>query len=962
MTFIQPTYLWLLLLLPPLWALALIDPRRVSKLRRRLSLVLRTTMLVSLVLALAGAQMVRRSDGVTTVFVLDTSDSVSATLRAQADEYVGQALQAMPDGDRAALVVFGKDAVVERAPSGDKQFTHTSILPPGDGTDVERSIQLALAMVSAETRNRIVLLSDGAETKGRALDAAQLAQAAGVPVDAVPLISPPTADDVAIAALDAPVDARAGQQIRLVVRAESQQEMTAQLTILRNRQPVATQDVQLQPGANRFEISVPAGDGGFQAWEARVAAPGDTVVANDVQFGFTQVRGKPHVLIVEGQAGTAQQLGAALNAAQLDVTVAAPQAVPTTLSGLDRYDAVVLVNVPLRALPRPAVDVLPRYVQELGRGLLMVGGDQSFGAGGYRDTPIEAALPLDMDVPIKYKRPPVSVVIVIDISGSMAMEENGVQKVKLAAEGAARIATQLRPDDEITVIPFDSAPQGMIGPLPGSERTTALERIGGIGAGGGGIEITPALRTAAGVIRQSQKPVKHIITLTDGDDTVTQEGSPALVQELRDEGVTLTSVAIGQGKDVAFLEQIVEIGGGRFFLTDRASDVPNIMTDETQAVLESYVVEQTFTPVQTFPHAALRDVEVVPPLYGYIATTPKDIAQIVLRSDRGDPILAQWQYGLGRAAAWTPDMTGRWGKDWVQWDGWSRFAAQVVAGVLPAPNAEGFETSTSVEGSALALNLNADAVDGQPQSGLRSQGRLVQSDGTVIDVPLWEIGPGQYRGTVPLPQTGVYRTQVVVEDAQGTALGVVSGGAVVPPSAEYLQRDGNAALLQTLAQQTGGRYDVPVARVWDAPTTAAQRTQPIVWPLLWLAVLLWPLDIAVRRVVRGRSFVDAVRTQAGSLRRASQANVPSSTATVVDRKRARAAARQAATPPIDLPNTGAGQRRVTPAQQGQSGAQSKGTSAPSAASSSPMATDLANWRRARRGVVERPEQDGTVRR
>jgi hypothetical protein len=546
-------------------------------------------------------------------------------------------------------------------------------------------------------------------------------------------------------------------------------------------------------------------------------------------------------------------------------------------------------------------------------------------------------------------------VVVIDISGSMAAEENGVPKVKLAAEGAARIAAQLRPDDEITVIPFDSAPVGMIGPLPGSERATALERIGGIGAGGGGIEITPALRTAAEVVRQSDKPVKHIITLTDGDDTVTQEGSPALVQALRDEGVTLTSVAIGRGKDVAFLEQIVQIGGGRFFLTDRASDVPNIMTDETQAVLESYVVEQTFTPVQTFPHAALRDVDMVPPLYGYIATTPKDTAQIVLRSDRGDPVLAQWQYGLGRAAAWTPDMTGRWGKDWVQWDGWGRFAAQVVAGVLPAPNAQGFETSTSVEGNALALTVEA-IVDGQPQSGLQPQGRLVQTDGTVIVVPLIEIGAGLYRGTVPLPQTGVYRTQVVVEDAQGAPLGVVGGGAVVPPSAEYVQRNGNAALLQTLAQQTGGRYDLPVARVWDAPATAAQRAQPIVWPLLWMAVLLWPLDIAVRRVVWGRAFTDAVRAQAGSLRRTSQANMPSSAAAMVDRKRARAAARQAAAPIADSADDATGQRRTAPAQQRQSGVQSKGTLAPPAASSSPTATDLANWRRARRGIVERPEQ------
>jgi len=933
----------------------LVDPRRVSRLRRWLSLALRTVMLAALVLALAGAQMVRRSDGLTTVFVLDTSDSVPAALRAQGDQYIDQALEAMPEADRAALVVFGKDAVVERAPSNDKQFTRTSILPPSDGTDMERAIQLALAMVSAETRNRIVLLSDGAETEGQALDAAQLAQAAGVPIDSVPLLSPPTADDVALEALDVPADARAGQQIRLVARVRSQQSKAAKLTILRNRQPVATQDVQLEPGLNRFEVSVPAGEGGFQAWDARITAPHDTVVANDVQFGFTQVRGKPHVLVVEGQVGVAQQLGAALGAAQLDVTVVAPQGMPTTLSGFDRYDAVALVNVPLRALPPHAVDVLPRYVQELGRGLLMVGGDQSFGAGGYRDTPIEDALPVEMDVSAKYKRPPVSVVIVIDISGSMAVQENGVQKVKLAAEGAARIAAQLRPDDEITVIPFDSAPVGMIGPLPGSERADALARIGGIEVGGGGIEITPALRTAAEVIRSSDKPVKHIITLTDGDDTVTQEGSPALVQALRDEGVTLTSVAIGQGKDVAFLQRIVEIGGGRFFFTERASDVPNIMTAETQAVLETYIVEQTFTPIQTFGHAALRNVHLVPPLYGYVATTPKDTAQIVLRSDCGDPVLAQWQYGLGRAAAWTPDMTGRWGKDWVQWDGWGRFAAQLMTGVLPAPNVDGFETSASVEGSALALNMEA-ASDGRPQSGLQPRGRLVQPDGTVIDIPLLEVGPGQYRGTVPLPQTGVYRTQVVVEDANGAPLGVVVGGAVVPPSSEYGQRDGNAALLQTLAQQTGGRYDVQVDRVWDAPVTAAQRSQPIVWPLLWLAVLLWPIDIAVRRVVWGRALVGAVRAQAESLRRVSQPALRTSVSTVADLKRARAAARHGSSQGAPPANAPAGTQRAVSVQRGQTRVRSDGTSAQQPTSSSATATDLANWRRSRRGVVERPGQ------
>lgn len=953
-TFIQLGYLWLLLLLVPLWAVALIDPRRTVALRRWLSLGLRTIILVALVLAIAGVQIVQRSSSLTTVFVIDNSDSVAPAMRARADQYVQAALEQMPPNDQAAIVVFGKDAVVERAPSGDQRFVRTMVAPSSDQTDIHGALQLALAMLSPETRNRIVLLSDGAETQGQALDAAELAQAAGVPIDTVSLISPPSENDVAIEVMEAPAHAREGQQVRIVVQARSSRETTAELTVLRDRQPVAQREVQLSAGINRSEVSVPAIEPGFHAWEARIRAPGDTVAANDVQFGFTEVRGRPHVLIATGESDAAQYLQEALQAAQLDVTVVAPQGLPTTLSGFDPYDAVALVNVPLRSLPDRTVDVLPTYVHELGRGLLMVGGDQSFGAGGYRDTPIEAALPVDMDVPINFQRPPVSVVIVIDISGSMSDTENGVQKIKLAAEGAARVAAQLRDEDEITVIPFDSAPVGMIGPLPGTQRAEALERIGGISIGGGGIEITNALNAAATVVRQSEKPVRHIITLTDGNDTVQQEGSPALVEALRSEGVTLSSIAIGRGKDVPFLERIVEIGDGRFFLTDRASAVPSIMTEETKAVLESYIVEQTFVPVQTFPHSALRNIPSVPPLHGYIATTPKDTAQVILQSDRGDAVLAEWQYGLGRAAAWTPDLTGRWAKDWVGWEGFGRFAAQLVGGLLPAPSLEGFEAHTSVEGTALALDLRADAADGRPRSGLQATGRVLQSDGSVIEIPLAEVGPGRYRGTTTLPEAGVYRVQTVVQDSNGSPLGVISTGAVVLPSAEYVQRDGNMALLQALAQQTGGRHAVEVEQVWEAPATVSRRAQPLTWPLLWMAVLLWPIDIAVRRMKVLRPIAAALR-QVDVRRRTVSSTARTSISTAVDLKGARAAARNRARS-TDQPSIGTASKVNQPNVEAQRtiDQRSQGTPANQPPSSSATTTELANWRRARRGIVERP--------
>jgi Mg-chelatase subunit ChlD/uncharacterized membrane protein len=924
-SFVQPGYLWLLLLLAPLWLLALASPLRLTTWRRWFSLGLRTLIFGVLVLALAGAQFVRSAAHLTTVFVVDNSDSVAPATRVKADQYIQSALSHMPEGDRGAIVVFGGDAVVERPPSENRQFVRTTVIPPSDQTDISRALQLALAILPSETRKRIVLLSDGAETRGQAVEAATIARTAGVPIETVSLVGPAVAEDVALEVLAAPPIAREGQQVRLTLQARSGRQTSAELQVLVDRQPVLQTTVQLNAGINQIPITVPAPGPGFHAWEARLVAPDDTIGANNVQFGFSEVRGQPRVLLVEGAPGRGANLNAALQAAQLNPTVIAPKDLPSSLIGMDAYDVIVLVDVPYRALPKRAAGLLPAYVRELGRGLLMVGGEDSYAAGGYLDTPVETALPVMMRTRGVKVQPDVALVLVIDHSGSMAG-----QKLELAKEGAAQSFAALTDQDQIGVVAFDESASWAVNLQPKPPADQFLSDLGSIGEGGG-TDLRPGLEQATSALERAEAKVKHVVLLTDGQAPYNYDD---VIQRMKASGITLSTVGI-EDYDPN-LKKIAPETGGRFYEVDNPNDIPRLFFDESLRITRRGIVEKEFTPVITFSAPAVRDLRAAPPLYGYNAVTPKDTAQVILESDEGDPVLAQWQYGLGRAAAWTPDMKGQWAKDWVRWDQFGRFAAQLVGALLPTPSLEGFEASTGIEGTALALDLRAEALDGRARSGLSPVGRIVGADGTIQELPLIEVEPGRYRGTVALPEAGVYRAQVLVKGGDGQALGVVSTGAVVPPSAEYIQRDGNASLLQALADVTGGRADLPVEQVWESPAATTKQSQPMTWPLLWLALLLWPLDIAVRRLLLPRPRVVEAWLKQARLPRTRPA-----VAGTLGRQRARVQALQRS----------AGTQASSVPQREPQGTPGDAESSSSAVPPNPAQFD---WRKTRRGMVERP--------
>jgi uncharacterized membrane protein len=609
-------------------------------------------------------------------------------------------------------------------------------------------------------------------------------------------------------------------------------------------------------------FSLAADQPGFRRYTMELQAAADTLLQNNTASAFTVVHGPPRVLVVENSAGDADNLATALTSAHIEVERIAPSALPGNLDSLSNFDAVFLVNVPASALPTAAMNALPSYVRDLGRGLVMVGGQDSFGAGGYLRTPIETALPVDMEVRSHTQEPNLALVFAIDKSGSMgrchcdnpnllpgqyARVESGLSKVDIAKDAVMQAASLLGHTDYIGVVAFDSNALWALQVQTLADPSIIQNKIGGVRAEGQ-TNIYAGLSEAEAALAKTPARLKHVILLTDG---WSRSGDyDALARKMQDEDISLSIVAAGGGSAL-YLEQLARAGGGRYYAAPTMTDVPKLFFKETIEAVGSYVIEEPFYPLPGSTTPILRglDVTSLPALRGYNGTTPKSTARVSLLSERGDPVLATWQYGLGRAAAWTSDAKGQWAGDWVRWDGFNTFVAQLTNWVMPQPADEGLQTAITSDGARTTIEVNSRDSANRPRDFLDTQASIVGPDLVSQTVTLAQVGPGRYRGESPASQPGTYMVQITQRDASDAPVASASAGLVVPYSPEYKLQDlGGFQNLQALTQATGGQVIADPALSFAPITRPASRTQPI-WPMsLLIAAMLFPLDVAARRL------------------------------------------------------------------------------------------------------------------
>jgi len=972
-------WLWIIALLVPMAIVALRMFRTVAPTRTWLAIVLRGLVLVCVGLLLAGATIIRTTDKLAVVAVVDVSDSVrklgpaggAGDVEARVRQYLQAASSGRGRSDLLGVVLFDGAVVPLGVPSGPVARVGAGVVGGAEGaarpsaargdvvaaedaltrpfdpamageTDLAGAIEAAAMLIPPDAAGRIVLLSDGVPTRGDALAAAAAvggvreggagasqagasggagaaSAARGIPIDVVP-IRWSLSQRVVVESLEAPSAAPAGSVVPLRVVVDSTVATTGRVSLVVEGEEVdltpgvagADQAVTLRQGRNVLVLSAKLPAGRVHRMEARLALDDAAVVVQDSNLraeAVTVTPGTGSVLLVRGEASgpavgeAAVGRGGRGNAATappgpleqllrqeaVNVESIVPQALPLDLVGLEKHDLVILENVPADAVQATQQEALVQFVTRLGGGLIMVGGRDSFGPGGWRGSQIEPILPVKLQLPERLVMPAAAVIIVMDSSGSMSFRVGGSTRSQqdVANEGAALAVRTLDRDDMIGVIEFNSSARTIVPLGPNDSPDSVVQSIRSIYPGGG-TNMPPAMELAYSQLKAARANVKHCIVLTDGVSQGRARLEP-LAKAMAADGIKLSTICVGDEADTETLERMARLGGGSFYRVDNPATLPRVFLKAMKVVRSPEIREQPFVPVLTpgvFPATAgIEGDGPMPPLGGLVLTTPRQVetartdaapqrgvteavmtggVSYPLLTPTGEPVLATWQAGLGRVGAFTSDAS-RWAAEWTNWPGYRRFWLQLARQTARDSTGRAGELMTRLEGDRLTVRYEAIDSSGTPVDALVVPATIFRPDGSRQQLQLAQVGPGTYEaaGEMSVPGTGVVVVSPRRIGGGGAGQAVVGGlpprvvGVVRPRGAELRAAASDDRLLTELASRTGGRVlsidDPAAANLWDRTGIAPRQTRLPLWPFVApvLAALVY-LDLANRRIAWDR--------------------------------------------------------------------------------------------------------------
>lgn len=851
LTFAQPAGLLLLLMVPALLYLTLRSHRAMRARRMYTALGVRILLVMLLAMALAEPRLRGAADRLSVAFLVDLSDSVGGAAEDRALRFVADAIGTMPGGDRAAIVTFGREPLVERASSEARDITEFASVPDRSATDLAAALRVGLGVLPTDGARRLVVLSDGNENLGQAREEARVPASLRVPIDHV-VLGEERGVEVALRSVEAPGALRGGDTFALRLNIDATVATSARVTLITDGRvdegaAGLTAPIPLQVGANGIVIPHDPLPPGFHTFRVQIEPVLDTVAENNDATAFTIVSGRARVLLVESVPGQAAFLRDALQAGGIETLVVAPNALPSDLATLRENDAVVLVNLPASDFSAPQIAALKNYVQTLGGGLVIVGGDRSLALGGYQRTPLEEISPLSMQRRGTRATSSVAMVLAIDVSGSMGESVGGMSKLDLAKEAASSTLELITQSDRLGIVVFDEQPRILRQLSELLDPEGAIREIRTM-ATGGGTAIYPALAVAHEQLQSSDSRVRHIVLLTDG---ISPAGDyEGLAERLRRDAITLSTIGIGNDADVTFLRDLAARGNGRFYEGSDAMELPQILVKETLEVARTAIVEEPFQPIivgsspilDGFAPASLPD------LRGYVAVTPKPASLVVLGSRQGDAILAEWQYGLGQVIAWTSDVQNRWAADWIEWSEFSRFWSQVVKRAVPARIDHNVQASVAFAGAGARIEVDALHDDRSFRNDLTVRASLVPVTGSPHQIQLAQVGPGRYEAPAPIALDVPHLIQVAAYDAAGNLVAAPTTGFTRGAAAEYAQLRPNPASLAALSAQTGGRLLTAPVEAFRHDLVAPGAGLDLRPWLLALAIPVFLADVAVRRL------------------------------------------------------------------------------------------------------------------
>ena len=935
----EPWWLLLLLLVPVLLWTSHRNLIALGTTRRWIVLGLRCSLIALLALALSEVYARKPNDSVTVMFVWDRSLSMPPDFQQGVDQREQRIFKFINDAvalrgsahsnDRVGVIVFGKQPRLELPPHRVPKLNFSKVYSPIDNsyTDIAGALKLALASFPEGAGKRIVLISDGNENIGRAEEQARLARLNGVQIDVVPIaLGRKHQSEILVERIEAPALTEKGTRLplRVVIRSFHPQVVVARLTLRKitfdpaldakfdvQEQQQNSRIVELRQGLQAFQFQqTGAKDDTVFAYEASIVPlevrteegafvhmglPGDRV-DNNVARVTVMSRGQRAVLILEDRPEkdenviTHQLLVDRLQAANKSLKVVAmmPSQLRSLTKGdnerlatfLTKFDAVFLVNIPAESLTEDEQKVIRSHVHDQGAGLVMVGGNQSFGAGGWQNTEIEKALPVNMELK-SIKIEGKSGLVMIMHASEMA-EGNAWQRkiAKLALE-------KLSPMDMVGQLHygFDGAAGGHHWHIPFQEiagsRGKLMKLVDSM-LPGDMPDLEPSFVMAHKELtnREFGLGTKHIILISDGDPV---EASREMINKLRLAKITCTTVCITtHGKtEIEKMARVALVTGGRAYNIKDARELPAIYVRESRLVSQSFVHDKAFKPLLKGLREGPTDgiAGPLPKLHGFVRTTPKEssLVKVLIETERLGPytfpILAAWQYGLGKSVAFTSDArtqtkgNAHWDRDWANDKSmYGKFWNQTLDWVLrPTETGNHLFLSTEHKDGKIRVTVEAKDLDKMPltnvkfQAGITSPAFKVRDD-RKLDLKFEQKNAGVYEAEFPADEVGAYFINIQARwEKDGTPMfDNVRAGVTIPYSPEFAEMESNPTLLERLRELTDGKAyrDDAELLAHIAMTAEVFRQTPqmhasprALWPwLVFATAVCLLLDVAIRRI------------------------------------------------------------------------------------------------------------------
>lgn len=914
--FEQPFYLWLLLLIPLMVWMALRSLSGLDPVRRVLAILFRAAVIVLATFALAGASRVKTTDDLTVLFLMDRSNSVPRAEQRRAFGRVEDAAEAdaRKRDDRVGIVAFDGVASVEQLPMSALAIDRVGDAIEPDNTDIASALRLSMALFPPDSARRIVVVSDGNENYGEALREADNLRAARVPVDVIP-VSYEHGSEVVFEQLRTPPTAATDETINVQMVLRAQEPTAGRVILYHNDRLIDFGEpggpgfpVMLEAGSNRVVRKIPLRSSGAHRFRA-VFEPAqqteDTIAANNEGTSFTVVSGPGKVLILTTAddmnlpTPSALVLQQALEREKLTSDVEVAGSNPIDQVRLLEYSLVILDNVPRNDLTEDAAKAISAFVRDTGGGLIMLGGDQSFGAGGWMDSPIEDVMPVSFEIKNKKQFPKGALVLVMHAcevpNGNFIGERCAVSAIKtLSTRDLVGVLSYRWTGDQNG---FWDIPLQTVG-----NKTRIIQKVMNMQMGDMP-DMHEVMKPGVDALAdRKDAAVKHMIIVSDFDP---MPPTQALINKMKKANITCSTIAIGYGGhmiDEPKAKWIARSTGGKFYATKNFSELPKIFIKEARTVQQALIQETPFTPqVSNALPSTVRMLigEGLPQLGGFVLTTPKPTADITLvraTSEGQDPIMAQWHVGLGKAVAFTSGMWSRWGNDWANWSKFSPLWGQIARWAARDGDDASLDVTTTIQNGVGRIRVEALDQNASLVNNLTINGSLIRPDQNSESLKLTQVGPGKYEAEFDATQQGNFIVNLgyVMGTGQNAKAGSFRTGVSVAYSPEFQELSTNLPLLEELTARTKGRNlgtNAANASVFDRGSLPKTETRRPIWEDLirWMLVIFL-LDVAIRRIALNpiamwRRFRGRVAEMGGRGRTAQSAEVLSSLKGVRDKAR-----------------------------------------------------------------------------